>query len=362
MKGVVYRLVNKQTGQSYVGKTMQKLHTRLRRHIHSANKVGTRNEGQPIVHAIRELGFESFDVEILFESEDIEDKKKLDNLLNEKEIHFIEKYDSIANGYNRTRGGAGMLGFSLPQDAREAISKANKGRTFGEAFKAKCRERTKAMWEDEERRRKMSERNSGEGNPMYGVRLTGERNHNYGKPMKEETKRKLSEAKKGKPGHPMSEEVKKKISSFHKGRRKSESQRKKISETLTGRKNPEKWIAILQYSPEGVFIKEWPSISEAQEEYQTKHISACATGKRNFAAGFIWRYKTSENIPDTIEIPKARNFRDVAQVDEDGNIIRKFSSIREASKTLGVNYSGILKVLQGLQKKTGDNFRFIYLD
>ena len=110
MKGVVYRLVNKQTGLSYIGRTFD-LKKRLCGHKASANKVGTKNEGQPIVHAIRELGFEAFDVEVLYESEEFEDKKALDDLLNEKEIYFIEKYDSIANGYNRTKGGAGMLGF-----------------------------------------------------------------------------------------------------------------------------------------------------------------------------------------------------------------------------------------------------------
>lgn len=360
MKGVVYRLVNKQTGQSYIGRTFD-LRKRLWGHKASANKVGTKNEGQPIVHAIRELGFEAFDVEVLYESEEFEDKKALDDLLNEKEIYFIEKYDSIANGYNRTKGGAGMLGFSLSPSSRISISKANKGRKYGEDFKEKCRIRSRKLWENEEMRKKYSEMFSGEKNPMYGVRLTGEKNHNYGKPMSEETKRKLSEAKKGKPGTPMSEENKRKLIEIAK-RPKSESHRKKISETLTGTKCPNKWKPILQYSSEGIFIKEWPCISEAQEVCKTKHIAACATGKRNFAGGFIWRYKTSDDIPQTIGIPKPKGNREIAQVDEAGNIIRRFSTIREASKALGLSYTGICAVLQGLQRKTGDNCRFIYLD
>lgn len=360
MKGVVYRLVNKQTGQSYIGRTFD-LRKRLWGHKASANKVGTKNEGQPIVHAIRELGFEAFDVEVLYESEEFEDKKILDDLLNEKEIYFIEKYNSIANGYNRTKGGAGMIGFSLSPSSRISISKANKGRKYGEDFKEKCRIRSRKLWENEEMRKKYSEMFSGEKNPMYGVRLTGEKNPNYGKPMSEETKRKLSEAKKGKPGTPMSEENKRKLIEIAK-RPKSESHRKKISETLTGTKCPDKWKPILQYSSEGIFIKEWANISEAQEAYQTHHIPACATGKRNFAAGFIWRYKTSGDIPQTIGIPKPKGNREIAQVDEAENIIRKFSTIREASKALGLSYTGICSVLQGLQRKTGDNYRFIYLD
>ena len=360
MKGVVYRLVNKQTGQSYIGRTFD-LKKRLWGHKASANKVGTKNEGQPIVHAIRELGFEAFDVEVLYKSEEFEDKKALDDLLNEKEIYFIEKYDSIANGYNRTKGGAGMLGFSLPPSSRISISKANKGRKHGEDFKEKCRIRNRKLWENEERRKKYSEKFSGEKNPMYGVSIRGEKHHCFGKPMSEDTKRKISETKTGKPGTPMSEEHKRKLSELNK-KPKPESVREKIRMTLLGKKNPLLWKPILQYSSEGIFIKEWPCISEAQEVCKTKHIAACATGKRNFAGGFIWRYKTSDDIPQTIGIPKPKGNREIAQVDEAGNIIRRFSTIREASKALGLSYTGICAVLQGLQRKTGDNYRFIYLD
>lgn len=360
-KGVVYRLVNRDTGQSYVGRTFN-LRKRLWQHKTAANKIGTKNEGQPIVQSIRKLGLESFDVEVLYESPEFEDKKELDNLLNEMEIFFIEKYDSINNGYNRTKGGAGMLGFSLSESAREAISRANTGRVFDKEHRNDCRIRIIKRWEDEEFRKKMSERFSGKGNPMYGVHLRGENNPNFGKPKSEETKRKISEAKTGKPGTPVSEEHKRKLSELHKGKPKSESQRKKLSEAITGTKVPKKWKPILQYSLEGVFIKEWPSVSEAQEACQTKHIGACATGKRNNAAGFIWRYKTSDKIPQTIEIPNPKSHRAIAQVDENGKIIRKFSTIREASKALGLNYSGISAVLQGLQRKTGNNYRFIYID
>jgi hypothetical protein len=307
------------------------------------------------------LGFEAFDVEVLYESEEFEDKKALDDLLNGKEIYFIEKYDSIANGYNRTKGGAGMLGFKPTEKMLAATRKANTGRKVSDEQKEAVRQSSLRMWANEEYRRMMSERFSGEKNPMYGIRLTGEKNPNYGKPMSEETKRKLSEAKKGKPGTPMSKENKRKLIEIAK-RPKSESHRKKISETLTGTKCPNKWKPILQYSSEGIFIKEWANISEAQEAYQTHHIPACATGKRNFAAGFIWRYKTSDDIPQTIGIPKPKGNREIAQVDEAGNIIRKFSTIREASKALGLSYTGVCAVLQGLQRKTGDNYRFIYLD
>lgn len=359
-KGVVYRLVNKETGLCYIGRTFD-LKKRMYQHKAAANKVGTKNEGQPIVKAIREFGFETFDVEVLYESEVFESKKELDNLLNEMEIYFIDKYNSIANGYNRTKGGAGLLGFKPSEKTIEAIRKSHIGKSISDEQKEAVRQSSLKMWSNEEYRKKMSKRFSGEGNPMYGIRLKGELNHNFGKPLSEETKRKISESKKGKKGHPMSEELKKKLSEAAK-RPKTDSHRKKLSEAITGKKVPSMWKPILQYSLDGEFVKEWNSISEAQEIYKTNHIGACASEKRNYAAGFIWRYKTSDVIPQTIEVPKPKGNREIALVDEEGNILQRFSTIREASRTLGIKYSNISNVLQGFQKKTGDNYRFVYID
>lgn len=359
-KGVIYRLINKETGKCYIGRTYD-LRKRIWQHKSSANKVGTKNEGQPIVQAIREKGFDSFNVEILYESREFENKKELDNLLNEMEIFFIKKYDSIANGYNRTKGGAGMLGFKPSEKTIKAIRESHIGKPISEEHKEALRQSALKMWNNDVFKEKMSKRFSGEGNPMYGISLGGEFHPNYGKSLSEETKKKISESKKGKKGHSMSDELKQKLQEAAR-RPKTELHKKRLSDAISGTKVPKRWKVVLQYSLEGRFIKEWSSISEAQEEYKTKHIGACASEKRNRAAGFIWRYKTSDNIPQTIEVPKPKGNREIAQVDESGNIIQKFHTIREASRVLGLKYSNISNVLQGVQKKTGDNYRFVYID
>lgn len=49
--------------------------------------------------------------------------------------------------------------------------------------------------------------------------------------------------------------------------------------------------AVLQYSLEGEFIREWPSIIEASQSTGANHISSCCRGKRKSAGGYKWKHK-----------------------------------------------------------------------
>lgn len=360
-KGVIYKITHRDTQRVYIGQT-RNLQKRIWQHKTNANIPNSNNEGQAIVKAIRECGFDAFDVSIVYESEVFEDIKSYNAHMDAMEIHFIEYYDSIEKGFNITKGGRGRKGQPLSKDHIRKMVDARSNIPYPEHQKKAVSLAAKKKWEDEEYRKKMSERMSGEKNPMFGVRLTGESNPRYGVHLSEETKMKLSIANKGRKHGPMSEERKETLRQLHAGVPKSEEHKKKISQTLLGRPNKACWKTILQYSLDGNFIKEWDSITEAQEYYHTKHISACATGKRNNAAGYYWTYKTKERIPKKVNVPKPKGNRRIAQIDEDGRTIREFETIREASRELGLNYSGISSVLQGLQKKTGGSYRFVYIE
>lgn len=54
-----------------------------------------------------------------------------------------------------------------------------------------------------------------------------------------------------------------------------------------------RWKIILQYSRDGVFIREWPSVKEAGKtlKINTGNISSCLKGKIQTAGKFIWKYK-----------------------------------------------------------------------
>lgn len=53
------------------------------------------------------------------------------------------------------------------------------------------------------------------------------------------------------------------------------------------------FIPILQYSTDGVFIREWDGIIEAARSVGVgaTHISRCCKGYQRQSAGFIWKYK-----------------------------------------------------------------------
>lgn len=109
-----------------------------------------------------------------------------------------------------------------------------------------------------------------------------------------------------------SEETKKKMSLSHKGIKKSEEWRKKISVSSTGKKmseeacikmsfakkgkyNTKKSKPVLQFTIDGEFIREFPSISEVKRQLgfksATTMVSRCCLGNCKTAYGYIWKYK-----------------------------------------------------------------------
>lgn len=92
MKGYIYKITNKVNGKSYIGQTRYTVEFRWRQHIHKKDNVYFHN-------ALKKYGTNNFIVETLEEC-DVE-------ILNEREIFYIAKYNTFKDGYNLTIGGDG---------------------------------------------------------------------------------------------------------------------------------------------------------------------------------------------------------------------------------------------------------------
>lgn len=91
----IYKITNDINNKVYIGKTERSIEKRFREHCSDAFRE--RNEKRPLYSAMRKYGVEHFRVEQLEETNNPE----------EREIYWIEQYDSYSKGYNATLGGDG---------------------------------------------------------------------------------------------------------------------------------------------------------------------------------------------------------------------------------------------------------------
>lgn len=167
----IYKHTNKINGKSYIGQTKLKPIQRWK------NGEGYRS-CTLFYRAIQKYGWDNFKHEILYTNLTLEEANQL-------EEELINKYDTTNPnyGYNIKYGGNNN---TITEDIKHKISLANKGKFVGK------------------------------NNPNYGNhKLSGKNNPWYGKHHTEESKRKLSEAHKGKK---LSEEHKRKIGESVKGK------------------------------------------------------------------------------------------------------------------------------------------------
>ena len=126
----------------------------------------------------------------------------------------------------------------------------------------------------------------------------------------------------------------------------------KDSEETIKRRVDKNIKAILQYDLEGNFIREWSSIVEVIRTLNISNITTCLKGKQNQAGGFVWRYKTSIEIPLKIEVNlKSKLERIIIQYTKDKKFIKEWDSIKQASDELGIG--DLNSCLRGNTKTAG---------
>ena len=148
MPSLIYKITNQRNNKSYIGWTSQPLTDRWCQHKKLANK---NKDNRPFYNALRKYGTDCWTIEIV---ELVEDK----NQAKQKEIEYIELYQTYSTGYNATRGGDGNNDIKMSAESNRARSIALKG-------KAKNYDRMAGKKHTEESRKKISEAHKGMKKP-----------------------------------------------------------------------------------------------------------------------------------------------------------------------------------------------------
>lgn len=154
--------------------------------------------------------------------------------------------------------------------------------------------------------------------------------------------------------HIYSAETKKKISERAKLRYKDSCNRHITSEAIKEYYTTHKSVVrkpVLQFSIEGMFIREWESAKAAGEALgiHANRITTCCKGHRNHAGNSIWKYKTDfTEVPLKISIGVQKGSTlPVYQYNSDGILLKQWTSITEAAKELGYSLSNFSTYCNG---------------
>lgn len=107
MKGYIYLIENKINGKKYVGKTYNTISSRWSEHCQERK----RSKHRPLYRAMNKYGIENFSIKEIEYTDNLE----------EREIYWIEYFNSYHNGYNATLGGDGKAYFEYKDE--EVIKK-----------------------------------------------------------------------------------------------------------------------------------------------------------------------------------------------------------------------------------------------
>ena len=148
---IIYKWTNKINGKSYIGQTKYP-EKRINEHINS-------KDNKLFHKALRKYGVNNFTYIVLEDNLD-------ENQLNEREMYWIQYYNTFYNGYNLTIGGNATRGYKFTDEQKRNLSKAHKGKPTwnkGKISESKIGNHYKQGYKcSDEQKKKMSESHLGQ--------------------------------------------------------------------------------------------------------------------------------------------------------------------------------------------------------
>lgn len=92
----IYKITNKINEKSYIGQSTN-IHRRWQSEIADSNNINNHSYNYPLMRAFRKYGIDNFKFEIIEECKNEE--------LNQREMYWIDYFDTFFHGYNQTLGG-----------------------------------------------------------------------------------------------------------------------------------------------------------------------------------------------------------------------------------------------------------------
>ncbi len=135
----------------------------------------------------------------------------------------------------------------------------------------------------------------------------------------------------------------------------SEETKQKIRDKLTGVSNVSSYKPIIQYDLQFNEVKRYKCVKDAIEEsggfFLASKISLCCKLKNIKHKGFIWRYDNEEKLTKVNR--KKRKGKCVYQYDVNFNLLKYYSSLKEASDSLNIKPSNIFFCCNNENRKAG---------
>lgn len=259
----LYLLTNTVNGKGYVGITTQPMPTRFRDHLSKA-----RNGGKTVIaQALRKYGKEAFTVTLLAEATAWEE-------LTAMEQDAIMHYNTLVpHGYNMTRGGDGILGFTHSEETKQRIAEKKRGIPAPEHVRIAVGNRHRGVPKSPEQRQKIGDAQRGEKSPTYG------------KPMPEEIKQRISATQAGRQynlgkTYNISPETRAYLSSLRRGRTHTAEARAKIAAGHRGKPRDEATKAKLSAATKAYLAEHGnPMQGRTQSEETRAKIAAKALAR-----------------------------------------------------------------------------------